>query len=138
MQPIPYLFDNGTCEEAFDFYGQVFGSSPEYMRVAGSPMESELPKADAHKIMHASLAVGSGEIYGSDNLGPEPDPAMAGCNVMVSLADVDTARRHFDALSEGGEVRMPFEPQFWTAGFGSFTDRYGIRWMVTTDEPPAP
>ena len=133
MQPVPYLFFHDTCEEAFTFYGSVFGATPQFMRVAGSPMEAHLPPEAANGIMHAHLPIGSGAINGSDNLSPNPGPAMAGCNVMISLPDVDTARAHFDRLSDGGEVRMPFEPQFWTPGFGAFTDRFGIRWMVSTD-----
>ena len=133
MQPVPYLFFNGNCEEAFLFYASVFGTAPQFMRVKGSPMEAHLPPEAADGIMHAHLAIGSGAINGSDNLSPEPGPAMAGCNVMVSFPDVDTARAHFDKLSDGGEVRMPFQPEFWSPGFGAFTDRFGIRWMIDTD-----
>ncbi len=132
MHPVPYLFFNGTCEEAFSFYASVFGTAPNFMRVKGSPMESQLPPEAAEKIMHASLMVGGGEIYGSDDLSPGGGPAMAGCNVMISLPDFDTAKIHFDALSDGGDVRMPFEEQFWTPGFGAFTDRFGVRWMIDT------
>lgn len=132
MQPVPYLFFHGTCEEAFMFYASVFGTAPVFMRVKGSPMESELPPAVANGIMHASLQIGDGQINGSDDLSPDPGPAMAGCNVMISLPDVATARQHFDALSAGGDIRMPFEATFWTPGFGAFTDRFGIRWMIDT------
>ena len=133
MQPVPYLFFNGTCEDAFLFYASVFGNAPDFMRVKGSPMEEHLPPEAANSIMHASLKIGSGQIYGSDDLDPAPGAAMAGCNVMVELPDADTARQHFDALSTGGEVRMPFEAHFWTPGFGAFTDRFGIRWMIGTE-----
>jgi PhnB protein len=68
MQPFPYLFSNGTCEEAFLFYASVFGTAPDFMRVKRSPMEQELPPEAASCIMRASLAIGSGHIYGSDDL----------------------------------------------------------------------
>ncbi len=33
---------------------------------------------------------------------------------------------------------MPFEKTFWSPGFGSCIDRFGIPWMVNTgDEPEA-
>lgn len=137
MQPVPYLFFPGTCEEAFTFYGKVFGTTPAFMRVKGSPMESQMPPEAIDTIMHAALKIGEGEINGSDDVSANPSPPMAGCNVMVSGPDVATSRRYFDALSEGGEVRMPFEPQFWSPGFGAFTDRFGTRWMISTDNPAA-
>jgi len=58
---------------------------------------------------------------------------MAGCNVCVSLAGDDETRRVFDALAEGGVVRMPLSPMFWTSLFGTLTDRFGVRWMIMAD-----
>jgi PhnB protein len=36
----------------------------------------------------------------------------------------------FDALSVGGDVRMPWQPTFWSSGFGMVSDRFGMPWMV--------
>lgn len=40
------------------------------------------------------------------------------------------ADRLFNALSAGGKVEIPVQDMFWGAYFGSFTDRFGINWMV--------
>ena len=42
----------------------------------------------------------------------------------------EEARRLFDALSAGGNITMPLTDMFWGAYFGSFTDKYGINWML--------
>lgn len=42
----------------------------------------------------------------------------------------EEAKRIFDALSVGGNVTMPLQDMFWGAYFGSFTDKFGINWMV--------
>jgi PhnB protein len=42
----------------------------------------------------------------------------------------DEADRLFAALSTGGEVEMPMEDAFWGDYFGSFTDRFGVKWMI--------
>jgi len=39
--------------------------------------------------------------------------------------------------SEDGEIEMPFDRQFWGDYFGSLTDKFGIRWMVTARDPEA-
>ena len=47
--------------------------------------------------------------------------------------DVAEARRWFDALSDGGQVVMPFGESFWSPGFGSLIDKFGIPWMINTN-----
>ena len=47
------------------------------------------------------------------------------------------AKRIFDALAEGGTVRMPFSPTFFSAGFGMLIDRFGAPWMINAGEPGA-
>ena len=40
------------------------------------------------------------------------------------------AERRFNALAEGGTVRMPFGKTFFSNGFGMCVDEFGIPWMV--------
>jgi uncharacterized glyoxalase superfamily protein PhnB len=40
------------------------------------------------------------------------------------------AERFFAALAEGGVVEMPLQLMFWGAWYASFSDRFGINWMV--------
>ena len=93
-----------------------------------------MPRVDPNLVMHAALKVGDGWIFASDDPSGET-PAMAGTSVALSFPTLDKARSVFDALAKGGEVRMAFEPTFWSPGFGTLTDRYGTRWMVMADGP---
>ncbi|MNI11507.1 hypothetical protein D3C87_612480 [compost metagenome] len=43
------------------------------------------------------------------------------------------AREAFDNLAVDGKVKLPLEPAFWGALFGEIEDKYGIRWMITTE-----
>ncbi len=43
MKSSPYLYFNGNCKEAFEFYGKTLGTKPELMKVAGSPSRTALP-----------------------------------------------------------------------------------------------
>jgi PhnB protein len=136
MTPVPYLFFPGTCEDALATYARIFDAPPpELMRVSDAPIAGDMPADAQNKIMHGAVRIGDGWIYASDDISGDT-AEMAGSSVMVSLPDVARARAVFDALSEGGTVRMPFEKTFWTEGFGAFIDRFGIRWMVGTDAPP--
>jgi PhnB protein len=135
MQPIPYLFFSGNCAEAMNAYGEIFGARPDFVPFAAMPDEvkAQMPASAVTMVMHSALKVGEGWIYASDD--PTGSPAMAGCNVHVSLPTVDEARRVFGALAEGGEVRMALEPTFWAPAFGTLSDRFGTRWMVSADAP---
>lgn len=133
MQPVPYLFFNGTCEEAMRAYARVFGSpEPDIMFAKDAPEgeTSGIPNA----VMHATLKVGDGWLYASDYSKAVP---MAGASIAVTQRTAEESRRIFDALAEGGEVEMPFEATFWSPGFGALTDRFGTRWMIDTEGPTA-
>ncbi len=133
MQPTPYLFFNGTCEEAIRAYARVFGSpEPQIMYAKETPEGETSGIPDA--VMHAALQVGDGWLYASDYSKAVP---MAGASIAVTQKTADESRRVFDALAEGGEVEMPLEPTFWSPAFGALTDRWGTRWMVDTEGPAA-
>lgn len=131
MQPVPYLFFRGTCEEAIRAYGRIFGSpEPQVMYAKDAP-----DGGMGEGVMHAALKVGEGWLYASDWSKAE---AMAGACVTVSGRDEAETRRWFDALAEGGTVEMPLERTFWSPAFGGLTDRWGTRWLLDTEGEPAP
>ena len=78
--------------------------------------------------MHARLSGGLVTFMASDT--PTASAMAAKVELSVSGTDERLLRKVFDALAEGGKVRMPLEKQFWGALFGAVTDRYGIDWMV--------
>ena len=46
----------------------------------------------------------------------------------------EEAERLFQTLSEDGNIEMKFQKMFWGAWFASFTDKYGVQWMVNYEE----
>ena len=82
--------------------------------------------------MHASLTFGDGNLLmGSDD--PTSDGgAKVGVAVTYTAPDTKAAKKVFDELAKGGETQMPFEPTFWSKGFGACVDRFGVPWMVDT------
>ena len=136
MIPTPYLFFNGTAADALDAYAEILGGEVEARMLMGDgPPEMGVPEERKAWIMHATLKVGEGQIFLSDDWTASA-PAMDGSSVMMEFDTAAEARRVFEALCDGGEARMPFEPTFWSAGFGTLTDRFGIRWMIGTSEQP--
>lgn len=137
MTPTPYLFFNGQCADAITAYAEIFGGEiVERMPASQMPAEYPVPEDRRGWIMHATIKIGDGFLMASDNLMGETT-GMAGSSVMMSFPAVAEAKAAFDKLADGGEVQMAWAPTFWSAGFGTLTDRFGTKWMIGCDEAPA-
>ncbi len=134
----PYLFFDGNCREAFDFYRSVFGGDFSVLQTFGDgPPDMGVPEAEKDRIMHVSLPVGPAVLMGSDSCSAFGPPPAAGDNFAISLTGESREQcdRIFAALSAGGAVRMPMQETFWGSYFGNWTDRFGIGWMISFDPP---
>jgi PhnB protein len=129
----PYLFFNGRCEEALEFYKRALGAEVEMlMRFKESPdppPPDMVPPGSGDKIMHASVRVGDALFMASDGR-CDGKPSFQGFSLSIEAADEAEARRRFDALADGGTVTMPLAKTFWSPCFGMLTDRFGVSWMV--------
>ena len=135
MQVQPYLFFNGRCEEALQFYGKAVGAKVEMlMRFKDSP-EPQPPgmQVPADKVMHACVRIGDTAVMASDGM-CNGTSSFQGFSLSLNARDDAEARRLFAALSEGGEVQMPLSPSFFASSFGMLTDRFGVGWMVVAQK----
>ncbi len=137
-----YLTFAGNCEEAFNFYRDIFGTEFESInRFKEMPPQEGMPPVSAdfgEKIMHISLPISAEtRIMGSDQGGDWAPDLHPGNNFSISVNsdDVDEGRKIFEALAEGGQITMPFDKTFWQAYFGMATDKFGINWMVNCNLP---
>jgi PhnB protein len=134
-----YLNFPGTTEEAFNFYKKVFNgkfTGVGLRRFGDIEMPAEMPPmsdADKKLIIHAELTIMSGHVLMATDAPESMGLKLEyGNNMHINLepASREETKRLFDALSEGGTITMPLEDMFWGAYFGSFTDKYGINWML--------
>jgi PhnB protein len=136
MHISPYLTFNGQCEEAFKFYEQVLGGKITFRMTWGEmPGADQFPAETHQRIMHIALNIGDQVLQGAD-APPDRYQAPAGLNVALHLKDKSEAERIFNSLAENGTTTMPFQQTFWSPGFGMCSDRFGIPWMVNTDQHP--
>jgi PhnB protein len=132
------VFD-GNCREAFETYARILGGEITAM-MSNADMPPEARNAWAaerpDKIVHAWLQIGDQALMGSD-CPPEYLEPVGGFSVGFHTDDPAEARRVFEALTEGGTIKMPFGPTFWSPGFGMATDRFGTPWMINTNPKTA-
>ncbi len=139
MQIQPYLFFDGRCEEALNFYRDVLGiETTMLMRYKEMPPPEReqappMPAGTENKVMHASFRLGDTVVNASDGhcQGKE---VFQGFGLALNVADEKEAERVFTALSKGGEVRMPLAKTFFSPSFGMTTDRFGVLWMVIVED----
>jgi PhnB protein len=131
MNLIPYLYFEGTCAEAMQFYTEVFGGTiASLQRWSDMPPNPNYPISDEQKnrVMHARMDAKGFSLMASDGT---PGTEQMGGNISLSLnfEDVAEGEKLFEALSRDGAVEMPLIEMFWDAKFGQFTDKFGIDWM---------
>ena len=130
MKVEPYLFFDGRCEEAIEFYRKALGATVEMlMRFKDSPEQGMSPPGAGDKVMHASLRIGDTVVMASDGecLGR---PNFHGCSLSLTARDDAEAERLFASLANGGKVQMPLAKTFFSSRFGMVADRFGVPWMI--------
>ena len=128
----PYLFFEGRCQEALDFYGKVLGAEVTMlMRYKDNPdpQPGMVPPGAGEKVMHASFRVGDTTVHASDGM-CSGKANFGGFSLSVTTADAAEAERLFAALSEGGQAHMPLTKTFFSPAFGMLADPFGVSWMV--------
>ena len=133
MELQPYLFFDGRCEEAVNFYQRALGAEVQMMmRIKDSPEPPQPgvhPPGSENKILHASFRVGDTVLMASDGR-CEGKPVFKGFSLSLQVPTETEASRLFKALADGGQVQMPLTKTFFSPGFGMVADRFGVSWMV--------
>ena len=131
---MPYLFFDGRCEEALEYYRRTLGAEVQMMmRFKDSPEPARCPdgtRPPADKVMHACVRVGNGTLMASDGMTYGGKPSFQGFSLSYEAKDEADARRRFDALAKDGQVQMPMAETFFAKAFGAVQDKFGVSWMV--------
>jgi PhnB protein len=133
MQVQPYLFFDGRCEEAVEFYRSTLGAEVvmlmRFKDCPEPPPPGMVPACGENKVMHAALRVGDAMVLASDGR-CSGQPSFQGFALSLTAANEAEADRLFSALAEGGQVQMPLAKTFFSPRFGMVADPFGVSWMV--------
>jgi PhnB protein len=131
MQVQPYLFFEGRCAEALEFYQRALGAEVTMLMHYKDSPDLAMVHGAADKVMHANFRIGDSTVLASDGR-CQGQPGFHGFSLSLTVADDDEAERRFAALAEGGQVQMPLAKTFFASRFGAVADRFGVSWMVVT------
>ena len=131
-----YLNFNGNAAEALAFYAKCLDGEITFRMTFGeSPMAGDVPADAQNRLMHARLTARGHRLMASDTPPGYPFEGHKGFSLSLQTQDDKEGQRLFKALSEGGQVTMPYQPTFWAKGFGMLVDKFGVPWMINCEEP---
>jgi PhnB protein len=133
MQVQSYLFFDGRCEEAIEFYKKALGAKVEmlmrFKEAPDPPPPGMVPPGFENKVMHTSFRIGDTVVMASDGC-TERKANFQGFSLSLAVEKEAEADRLFAALADGGQVQMPLGKTFWSPRFGMVTDCFGVGWMI--------
>jgi PhnB protein len=132
MKVESYLFFDGRCEEAVEFYKKALGAEVmNLVRYKEAPQPP--PPGSGEKVMHVAMKIGDTRVMAADDCTGK-HPSFDGFSKCIVLGEEAPAQRYFGALSEGGDVVMPLQKTFYSPCFGMVKDKFGILWMVLVED----
>src|SRR5262245_55028165 len=97
MEIQPYLFFDGRCDEAIEFYRKAVGAEVAMlMRFKDSPDQAGCPAGAADKVMHAAIRIGGSTVLASDGHN-KGNPVFEGFSLSLTAADDAEAQKRFAA-----------------------------------------
>lgn len=131
----PYLFFDGRCQEALDFYASALdakvGTLVRFKDSPEPPDPAKVPPGAANNIMHAEFRVGDSVVMASDGFG-KGKPVFQGFSLSLAVKTDAEADRLFSALAKEGKITQSLTKTFFASSFGMVTDKFGVPWMVAT------
>lgn len=126
-----YLAFNGNCQEALDFYSELFDAKIQN-RQTYEDKKIDVPSSYRQKLQHAELK-GKGVNFMAYDAAPDT-PINHGNQIHMSIDfnDLEKAKDVFETLSQNGKTHHNFRERAW-GHFGRCTDKFGINWMVNCD-----
>jgi PhnB protein len=130
MKVQSYLFFDGRCDEALEFYKNAVGAKVGMlMRFKDAPEKTQCDPGSENKVMHVSFQIGDTMVLASDGRN-SGQPKFEGFSLAVSANSEAEVERMFNALGEGGQVTLPLTKTFFSPKFGMLADKFGVHWMI--------
>ncbi|MGL1885569.1 MAG: VOC family protein [Reichenbachiella sp.] len=130
-----YLYFNGNCEEAFNFYKAVFGNEFQYIgRYKDVPdiARQNFQNCTDEQIMHIALPISKETILmGADIIDDRKNESVKYFSLFVHTDSKKEADRLFTSLSVNGEIKLPISKQFWNSYYGICIDQFGVNWKIS-------
>jgi PhnB protein len=135
MKLFTYLNYGGNCQQAFRFYERHLGGKIIMMMTHGqNPNAKDVTPEWQDAILHARMTIGETLLLGAD-IPPDRFQPMRSAYLSLMVDSTDEAERIYALLSEGGQIFMPMEENFFAFRFAQLRDKFGTSWMIVHERP---
>ncbi len=131
MKVQAYLAFNGNCQEALNYYADLFNAEIKN-RQTYEDKKIDVPSSFRQKLQHAELKGKNVHFMAYDAAPDTPINHGNQIHMSVEIGNKDEAQTLFENLSSGGQIHHNFREREW-GYFGRCTDNYGINWMVNSN-----
>jgi PhnB protein len=131
----PYVVVEGRGREAIAFYQEAIDAQVLQVQTFGDVPENPdfpTPKEMKQLIINAHLKVGNADLMLSDTFPGQILPIGEQVTISLTTNDVEKTRQVFAKLQEEGKINMTLEETFWSPLYGQVTDKFGVKWQITT------
>ena len=132
----PCLWFDGQAEEAAEFYVSVFNARPGSAgdsEILGVSRYGEAGPGKPGSAMTVSCRL-EGQELTALNGGPHHSFTEA-VSFLVNCETQEEVDALWTALSEGGEIFMPIQENFFAFRFAQLRDKFGMNWMILHERP---
>lgn len=135
-----FIYFQGNCREAVEFYAEVFKTEVKDLMTFGQvPSTSDYPIKESEKdlVMYAEVKIGDKNIMFMDTSSDYPITVGNYISPTVNTQDKDEINRLFEALKEGGKVHMEPQKTFYSEWYAMVEDKFGVLWQLLGPMPKA-
>lgn len=130
-----FIYFNGNCREAVEYYADVFGLEiPQFMICKDVPGIPDFVGTDEDKakglIMYAGLKIKGSTVMFSDAPNNRRVNLESNVCLTVSCDTIEETKEVFNKLKNGGKVNIDLQEVFFSKCLGSLTDKFGLNWFV--------
>lgn len=123
----PFLFFNGNCREAMNFYKECLQGEITTIQTYGeSPID--FPEVLNRRIFNSELIADQVRIMASDVPEDFEEAVDRRFSMFLTVTDAGELKRLSERLSEDGKITMALD-----SGFCMLIDKFGIQWMLAKD-----
>jgi len=130
-----FVYFNGNCRQAVEFYAEVFGlDKPKFMICKDVPGNLDFVGTDEDRakglVMYAGLKIKGSIVMFSDAPNNKKVKMESNVYLTVSCETIEETHTIFNRLRDGGKVQIDLQEVFFTKCLGSLTDKFGVNWFV--------
>lgn len=134
----PFITFNGDCNNALEFYQNVFESKINMFQQYGEYIPEGIhtpPRGLSSWVLHAEMEICGTKFWFAD----EVNPVLKGniVKLTITVPTAKEAKEIFDLLSDRAHISLPPVETFYSTFHAALTDKFGVGWNIVAEESPS-